>query len=187
MSFGNCGECGGQISGVACQLSSVVFAALTQRLQMSVADARSDLQRHGSSLRSAASRSDSRDARRQPHLRPISPDRTIAASISASIASPRRGAAVVTATPSSPRILSVQRTSVGAHSSASSSHVARGLRSGPKQDGVGIESQKKRFPSGAPPAGTLWQSPKQLQSAGAVWHSPTQKRFTVVSDTDPSR
>lgn len=152
---------------------------------MSVADARNDLQRHSSSLRSAGAKSDSSDARRQPHLRPISPDRTTIAPVSSSLASPRRGPTMTTA--SSPRISSFQQSSLAVHSSAGGSYVAGGLRSSPKQDEMSIGSPKKRFPSQAPPAGTLWQSHKQLQSAAAIRHSPTQKRFSVVSDTDQSR
>ena len=154
---------------------------------MSVADARNDLQRHSSSLCSAGAKSDSSDARRQPHLRPTSPDRTTTAPVSSSLASPRRGPTVTTAAASSPRISSFQQSSLAVHSSAGGSYVAGGLQCSPKQDEMSIGSSKRRFPSQAPPAGTLWQSRKQLQSAGAIRHSPTQKRFSVVSDTDQSR
>ena len=142
---------------------------------MSVADARSDLQRHGSTLRPSGSGLQISSPRRHPELRPISPDRT-------SIASPRpavgstgvpSSAAGTTTGVSSPRIASFQNGANAPYSLAGS------LWSGAKQDSIG--SPKRRFPSQIQLAGANRQSPGHVQPAG---HRSAQKRFSSVSDAD---
>lgn len=143
---------------------------------MSVADARSDLQRHGSTLRPAGSGLQISSPRRHPELRPISPDRTSIASPRPSVASlgVPSSAAGTAAALSSPRIASFQNGANAPYSSSGS------LWSGAKQDSIG--SPKRRYPSQIQqPAGANRQSPGHVQPAGQC---PAQKRFSSVSDAD---
>ena len=136
-----------------------MFAALTQRLQMSVADARNDLQRHGSTLRSPGVTDTSSPVRQaKPH--PISPDRT---SISPSgVASPRIG---------------IRQNASVAPPSGSITQSSR-LWSSPKQDDStsnnSVDSVKKRFPG-------------QPQSQRAGQQIPAQKRSGFVADVNPAQ
>lgn len=155
-------------------------AALTQRLQLSVADARSDLQRHSSTLRFTGPSSTNSNARFQHDPNCASPDRTALAS-PRFYATPVKGAPTAggIASASSPRIASVrQRPSPLTSNSSSPRHTAGGLWSSPKQDDA------KRFTSAAK---RLPQSPTLVHSMYPLPDNPSQKHISNTVDADQPR
>lgn len=164
---------------------SCVAAALTQRLQMSVADARSDLQRHSSTLRSSGPSSlrdtsalrDAAGLQHTSHLR--SPDRTSLATPRSSASSPRIVSTTGRTAGSSPRIASLRPHPSPPTSGVGSSYSAAGaLWSSPRQGEIKrVGATVKRLP----------QSPTQLQSVHAIQESLSQRHFSSIHDTDSPR